>query len=419
MDTVSFGRDREPRRWLPRPRWQGGPGWRNGRAWLVILAVVVMAVAGLVVVMTRGTGRRPAGGLAAATMPPVLSGVPARGVRTSLIIGGDYVWRVGTGRPRVVLGGLLTGGVSSVLPSRGGTARISQVVPVPGGVVALMTASSARPVGGLSGAVLFIPAGAGRIRVIARATMIAVAPDGRSVWVQTAVPPSRLPGAAARPVMSTTFAVSLAGRQVGPVLRLPLGLAAVTSSGLLTDSVVTGRFQLWSFATGRPEPMSLPGGARVVGAGSGLVIWLSSSCAMHCRLYLTDLRAGRDVTIPVPAGWWPVQYQEPVASDGSDQRIAIPLGRIDSSGNLTAEDMYVVDTTARTMRPVPGGPSSAGLSGPGAGLAGAWDQGGRLWVLAVSGYGYFQLGYWTGAGPLHVYPTMPGNPAAISAPGSG
>ncbi len=59
-----------------------------------------------------------------------------------------------------------------------------------------------------------------------------------------------------------------------------------------------------------------------------------------------------------------------------------------------------------------------GLGNPRVELTGASDQHGRLWVLATSGYGYFQLGYWTGTGPLHVYPPVQGNPAAPAAPGN-
>lgn len=118
-----------------------------------------------------------------------------------------------------------------------------------------------------------------------------------------------------------------------------------------------------------------------------------------------------------------MQYQEPVASDLSGRRFAVPLAQVDPSGNPVAEDLYVIDTAARTARQIPGGPSAPeqpfGLGDPEVELAGAWDQNGRLWALATSGYGYFQLGYWPGAGPLRVYPPAPGNPAAISAPGPG
>jgi hypothetical protein len=360
----------------------------------------------------------------AEAMPPLLSGVAARRVRTDLVIGGDYVWRLGTGRPRVVLSGLLSNGLSPLLRSAG-RAQISQILPVRGGVVALMRpASSRQATDGGAGPVLFIPAGPGAVRLIARASAVAIAPGGRSVWLQTAIrSSSAAPADTASPVMSPTFAVSLAGRRVSSVLRLPLGLVTATPSGLLTDSVATGRLQFWNSGTGQPERLRLPGGAQLVAEGSGLVIWQSRSCPSRCSLHLTDLRAGAAITIPVPPGWWPALYQEPVAPDASGQRFVIPLDRVGSGGYPAAEDLYVINIAARAMRQVPGGPYAASqpvsLGIPGITLAGGWDQHGRLWVLAGSGDGYFQLGYWTGTGPLHVYPPAEGNPVTISAPGSG
>jgi hypothetical protein len=228
--------------------------------------------------------------------------------------------------------------------------------------------------------------------------------------------------AGAKPAMSPTYAVSLAGPRFGPVLHLPLGLAAVTSAGLLTDSAATGRLQLWSPTTGRPERLRLPGGAQLTGGEGGLVTWQSPSCAGRCLLHLTGLRAGSAATVAVPPGWQPAPYPGSAATGGSGQRLVIPLDRAGAGRYLAAEDLYVINVTARSMRQVPGGPyivpQATGLGDPGITLASAWDREGRLWVLASWGNGYFQLGYWTGAGPLHVYPPMPGNPVAISAPGA-
>lgn len=354
-------------------------------------------------------------------MPPVLSGVPARSVRTDLVLGGGHFWRLGRGRPLAVPSGLRSARMSSLSPSADRT-QVSQIVAVTGGVVALMSSASSQAADSSAGSVLFIPAAAPD-RLIARASAIAVAPSGRQVWVQTAVQPSSgLSVATSRPVMSPTFALNLAGRRVSPVLRLPLGLIAATSAGLLTDSVVTGQLQIWSPSTGLPERLTLPADARVVGAGSGLVIWQSQSCAVPCPLHVTDL-GGRGITVPLPVGWWPMQYQEPIASDASGRRLVVSLARTGFSGDPTAEELYVIDMAARAGRPIPGGPTASsqplGLGDPGVELAGAWDQRGRLWVLATSRYGYFQLGYWAGAGPLHIYPPVEGSPVAISAPGPG
>jgi hypothetical protein len=52
-------------------------------------------------------------------------------------------------------------------------------------------------------------------------------------------------------------------------------------------------------------------------------------------------------------------------------------------------------------------------------LVGAWDRQGLLWVLASSpDEGYYQLGYWTGAGPLRTFVLTRGGPLAMTPPGT-
>ena len=77
---------------------------------------------------------------------------------------------------------------------------------------------------GALGRVVFIPAAHAPARVIARATMIAVSPGGRRVWVQTAVQSMANGVGVSAGFKSPTWAVNLAGRRVSPVLHLPLGL---------------------------------------------------------------------------------------------------------------------------------------------------------------------------------------------------
>jgi len=426
VDTISFGPDREPRRWLPGPRGPDGR-WRfprlSGRTRLAIIAAVaVVAVAG-VLVGTSGHARRSVNVPLprVATQLSVLFGVPAHRVHTNLVIGGDYLWRLENSRPAQFLAGVLANGLSPLLP-KAATGQVSQIEPAAGGVVAVISNASAQgPSGGTRSPVVFIP-DQGPARVIARASAVAVAPGGARVWVQTAVrrPGDFPPRGRPKTVWSPTYEISLTGRRVSPVLRLPLSLVAATNAGLLTNDLKTD--VLWNTVTGRPQRQRIPGDAQVVAYGDGVVIWYSQSCSARCPLHLTGLRAGEAVTIQVPAGWWPMSYQQqPVAFDRSGTRFVLPLERVDSSGNPTAEALYLFDATTKTVRAVPGGPSASdqpfGLGSPGIQLSGAWDQQGLLWVLATSGYGYFQLGYWTGTGPLHVYRPIDGNPTAIAAPG--
>jgi hypothetical protein len=381
----------------------------------------VVAVTAVVLVTTRGHPRRvvTAPLPSAQSLLPLLSGVPAHGAHTDLFLGGENFWRVGN-QPRAVAAGFLFNGLSPLLPHRHG-AEVDQLAPVPGGVVAHISDISAGITYGALGRVVLIPDANAPARVIARATMIAVAPGGRQIWVQTAVQPVRNGAGAPASFRSPTWAVNLAGRRVSPVLQLPLGLVAATGSGPLTQNLATGQLQLWNGATGRPIPLNLPADAGFVAAGRDRLVWQSDANTLH----VTDLSTGTDAAVPVPRNWAPPAetYPPPPASfDPSGQRLVLPLDRVDSSGNTTAEDLFVADTATGTLRMIPGHllrlPSSP--TSPGIQLVGSWDRQGLLWVLAVSPYdGYYQLGFWTGTGPLRTFAPARGSPMALSAPGSG
>jgi hypothetical protein len=380
VDVISFGRDREPRHWLPDPwrrTWLGLVRRLRRRAGLVIVTVVLAGVAA-VLVLARGhahhvvTAAVPA---ILAQQPPVLFGVRARSVRTDLVLGGDNIWRLDTGRPRQVLSAVLANGLSPLLANSG--AGVRAIDAVAGGVIALIADPSAPGVDGTRGAVVFIPWQA-PARVIAKASAIAVAPGGRAVWVQTAV--SYTTPASPKTIWSPTYAVSLAGRRISAVLRLPLGLAAATSAGLLTDDAEITQLALWNAATGSREQLRVPPGAAVLADGNGVVIWQDQPCPAGSPAQLTDLRDGSGATIAMPAGWSPLLYQEPVSFDQSGTRLVLPLEGTDASGNPIAEDLYLVDMATRTVRAIPGGPSASdqplGLGTPGSSSPGHGTSGG-------------------------------------------
>ena len=220
---------------------------------------------------------------------------------------------------------------------------------------------------------------------------------------------------------SPTWAVNLAGRRVSPVLHLPFGLVAATESGPLTQNLATDQLQLWNGATGRPIPLNLSSGADFVAAGRDRVIW--SSCAASCRLHVTDLKTGTDASVALPRNWVtpPETYPPPEASfDPSGQRLVLPLNYVDFSGNTTAEDLFVADTATGTLRMIPCKPLLL-PSPPNAQdiqMVGSWDRQGLLWVLAAYD-GYYQLGFWSGTGPLRTFAPAQGSPMALLAPGSG
>jgi hypothetical protein len=417
VDTISSGADREPNRW--RRGWAPRYGWGWARAWLVVLVAAAVTVTVVDLVTTRGHALRVVSAplRSAQRLPPLLGGVPVHGAHTDLFLGGENFWRVGS-QPRAVAAALLFNGLSPLLP-RGHGAEVDQLAPVPGGVVAHITDISTGITYGALGRVVFIPDSNAPARLIARATMMAVAPGGQQVWVQTAIQSVGNGEGVPASFRSPTWAVNLAGRRISPVLHLPLGLVAATESGPLTQNLATGHLQLWNGATGRPT-LNLPADAGFVAAGRNRLVWQSDANTLH----VTDLNTGADAAISVPRNWMPPSetYPPPPASfDPSGQRLVLPLDRVDSSGNTTAEDLFVADTATGTLRMIPGKPLRL-ISSPnaqGIQMVGSWDRQGLLWVLAASAYdGYYQLGYWTGAGPLRTFAPAQGSPVALSAPGS-
>jgi hypothetical protein len=381
-----------------------------------------MAVTAAVLVTTGGHAPRAASAPlpSAPPLPALLRGAPAHGARTDLFLAGENFWRLG-GQPRPVAAQFLLNGLSPILPPGHG-AQADQLVPVPGGVVAHISDMSTGITYGAVGWVVFIPTANASAQVIAQATMIAVSPDGRQVWVQTAIQSGQNGEGAAPGFSSPTWAVNLAGRRVSPVLRLPFGLVAATESGPLTQNLSSGQLQLWDGATGRPIRTSLPSEADFVAAGRDRVVW--DTCPGACRLHVTDLTTGADAAVPLPATWAPTSetYPPPPASfDPSGLQLVLPLDRVDSSGNATSEALFIASTATRTLRMIPG--TSLPLSSLPASqpiqLVGAWDRQGLLWVLASSpDEGYYQLGYWPGTGPLRTFTPVRGSPIALTAPGS-
>ena len=405
VDTISFGSDREPWRWRSNLRFRGaGP---RRRWWLIIAALIITAVLTFVFFSVSGHVRHHA---RVTSAPRLLTGVPARGTSARLFLGGDEFWWVGR-QPRTIDTALLSNGLSSLLPPSDG-ALVDQLLPVRGGVVAHISDTASGITYGALGAVVFIPATHQPAKVIGRATIIAVAPATQRVWLQTAVQRPNNGEGAPPHARSSTWAVNLAGQRVSPVLRLPFGLIGATARGPLTQTLNTGRIQLWNGETGRQLPLPVPARPDFLSAGQDRLVWFTY--APHPRLHITDLGTGTGVAIALPKNWYaPSQlYPPPPANfDPTGQQLVLPLDRTDRAGNVTAEDLFVVNTATRTLRmipsrplPIPDVPGDGSPTALPDTLAGAWNQQGVLWVLAMNPYyGYYQLGYWTGDGPLHTF----------------
>ena len=148
------------------------------------------------------------------------------------------------------------------------------------------------------------------------------------------------------------------------------------------------------------------------------MIW--SSCGASCLLHVTDLTTGTDAALPLPRNWQPplMAYPPPPASfDPAGQRLVLPLNRVDSAGNITAQSLFIARNGMLRETPAAAASPSAAAA-YGVVLAGTWDRRGVLWVLATNPVsGYHQLGFWTGVGPLRTFAPAQGSPVTLSGPG--
>ena len=283
-----------------------------------------------------------------------------------------------------------------------------QVSPVVGGAVALITNETSS--GPDIGDVVFIPHGRGRLRLLTHATTIAVAPDGRSVWVQQTGPPL-----GHGPRSYPTWAVDLAGRRHSAVLHLAgQDLVGVSSAGLITDSS-RERLQLVDPVTGKGARLPIPASAFFIEAGRDRIVWRESSCGLGCPLHVTDVRTGSSVVVAIPRDRAVNASPLPSGFDPTGRRLLIPLAKIEHEV-ASEQDLFVVDTRSRTVMRVPGGPLPAL---PDVIVTGTWTPQGGLVVLARGGNEEFEVAYWLGSGPLRALQNVTGDAFDIAYLGTG
>ena len=126
-----------------------------------------------------------------------------------------------------------------------------------------------------------------------------VAPGAAGALWLTSYPPDADPGAAA----GTAQEVSIAGRPLGPQLRLPPGyrIEQVTDRGLLLAPVAPrpGRTadQLWDPAAPQASRIF----DAVIAASTTQIAW-APPCATRCRVLVLNLATGRQVTAELAEG---------------------------------------------------------------------------------------------------------------------
>ena len=127
----------------------------------------------------------------------------------------------------------------------------------------------------------------------------AVAPGAAGALWLTSYPP----GADRSTASGTAREVSIAGRPLGPPLRLPSGylIEQATDRGLLLAPVAprpgATAYQLWNPGTLQASRTF----ATVIAASATQIAW-APSCAARCRVLVLNLATGRQVTLDLPQG---------------------------------------------------------------------------------------------------------------------
>lgn len=399
-DVISGGRDPDsaPRRKAP---------WR-----LLAAAAVIVLIAGDIAFRVISghpapvplPTPQPSPSPVALAAPSMLHGTPLRpgGAPGTLLFLGGQDLRLLTVRnqaPTVVPD---AGDARNPL---GSDAAVQQIISVAGGIVALIYSHGSADLPDI-GDVLFVPVnktGAERPQLIARANYMALAPDHRDIWVEQAGPPW-----GNGPASSPAWLVNENGQRLSAVRPLDSQvLVAATVRGLLVQTP-DQKLALVNPLTGVAGPAGIPPNAIIAATDADHIAWQAATCPAACLLHITDLRGGPGTQIALPPGT-ALDSNDTSDFDPADQRLSLPLDTIDGHGTITGTSVYVADLRARKLIKIPGGPIPvAALPAVlGAFPAGSsdvvcvrWDGSG-LWIVATDGL-YFQVGYWTGHGPLRV-----------------
>jgi hypothetical protein len=359
--------------------------------------------------------------------PSMLHGTPLRpggAPGTLLFLGGEEL-RLLTVREQAPTS------LNSVLPDAGDARNplgpdpaVQQIISVADGVVVLVYSHGSAGLPDI-GDVLFVPvdaSGAGPPRIIARANYMALAPDHRDIWVEQAGAPW-----GNGPAGSPAWLVDEGGRRLSGIRSLNnQALVAATVRGLLVQSP-DQKLALVDPINGRAEPAGIPANAIIAGTDADHVAWQATACSLDCVLHVTDVRGGPDTQIALPPHTV-VDSDDTSDFDPAGQRLALPLDITDQQGAITGTYVYVADLTARELSRVPGAPIPVTALPPvlGAFPAGSSDvvcarwsaDGSGLWIVATDGL-YFQVGYWTGHGPLRVLRPQAGLAYKFDVPGTG
>ena len=230
--------------------------------------------------------------------------------------------------------------------------------------------------------VVYFLADAGRSAVVA-GLADAVAPGAAGTLWLTSYPSEADPATAA----GTAWEVSIAGRQLGPRLRLPAGYMIVqgTGHGLLLAAVAqqagTSADRLWDPASGRWVRTF----DEVIAVGPAQIAW-APPCSARCRVQVLNLDTGRQVPVELPAASWVASAD--FSPDGRFLALQASFGDNSNDGQMAVQ-LELVSTASGRLTVIPQTwVSSDALAGFG------WPAGSDTLVAELTFTSKVQLASW-------------------------
>jgi hypothetical protein len=232
----------------------------------------------------------------------------------------------------------------------------------------------------------------------------AVAPGITGTLWLTSYPPGADPGTAAVSAQE----VSLAGRPLGPPIRIPARYVIVqgTSRGLLLAPIDQQSGALTDKLWNPAAPGSARAFAEVIAASATQVAW-ASPCTARCRVQVLDLATGRQVTAELPPT--SAVSNASFSPDGRFLALQVSFGDNDDDGQLAVQ-LESVSTASGRLTVVPQTwASSDALVGFG------WPASGDSLVAELDFPAKVQLASWRpGASRLAIAALTPANhPGAL------
>jgi hypothetical protein len=194
-------------------------------------------------------------------------------------------------------------------------------------------------------AVYFLADAARSVALAGLADTVAPGTAG-TLWL-TSYPAGADPGTAS----GTAWEVSIAGRQLGPQLRLPVGYLIMqgTERGLVLAPVPLEPGTMGDMLWDPAAPQSDRTFGEVIAAGPAQIAW-ALPCSVRCLVQVLNLDTGRQTSVELPAASWVTSAA--FSPDGRFLALQLSFGDNSYNGQMAVQ-LELVSTGSDRLTAIP------------------------------------------------------------------